>query len=113
MRGAKPMKTMTESSGEDEMHGDDQRGKKQNVIDLLIERADSKGFVTLEDLMEFFPNEDDDQESMRAVIVFLRHEGVDIVGSKFQEKRSSFDPENVDRVMSDPVESDDTVGLYF
>lgn len=95
------------------MHGDDQRWKKQNVIDLLIERADSKGFVTLEDLMEFFPNEDDDHESLRAVIVFLRHEGVDIVDPKFQEKRSAFDPETVNRISSDPVGSDDTVGLYF
>lgn len=95
------------------MHGDDQRRKNENVIDLLIERADSKGFVTIEDLIEFFPDENDDHESLRAVIVFLRHEGVDVVDPKLNDITNAIDLKNVDRIRSDPVGSDDTVGLYF
>jgi len=96
------------------MLGDDQRQDKKAAIEALIARADSQGFVTIEDLMAFFPNADDDLEQLRSVIATLRYKGVDIIDLK-----SSLDAEDKNETESstmvdvDLVGSEDTVGLYL
>ena len=96
------------------MLGDNQRQDKKAAIEALIARADSQGFVTIEDLMAFFPNADDDLEQLRSVIATLRYKGVDIIDLK-----SSLDAEDKNETESstmvdvDLVGSEDTVGLYL
>lgn len=94
------------------MLGDDQR-KKKTIIDALIARADTRGYLTIEDLMEFFPNEDDDLASMHAVIASLNQQGVDVLDSKSVEIGD--DAELDDEIKVDYVldGSEDTVGLYL
>lgn len=94
------------------MLGDDQR-KKKTIIDALIARADTRGYLTVEDLMEFFPNEDDDLASMHAVIASLNQQGVDVLDSKSVEIGD--DTELDDEITVDYVldGSEDTVGLYL
>jgi len=93
--------------------GDQQRKKQESVIYALIERADTKGYVTLEDLMEFFPVEDDDHDKLRAVIVLLRHEGVEILDVKPDDNRADRNAYSDDRVGFEFDGSEDTVGLYL
>jgi RNA polymerase primary sigma factor len=93
--------------------GDQQRKKQESVIDALIERADTKGYITLEDLMEFFPIEDDDLEILRAVIVLLRSEGVEILDGKPEDNRADRKAYSDDRVGIEFDGSEDTVGLYL
>ena len=95
------------------MVGDQQRKKQESVIYALIERADTKGYVTLEDLMEFFPVEDDDHDKLRAVIVLLRHEGVEILDVKPDDNRADRNAYSDDRVGFEFDGSEDTVGLYL
>ncbi|MBW6465546.1 MAG: sigma-70 family RNA polymerase sigma factor [Brevefilum sp.] len=95
------------------MVGDSQRKKQERVIDALIERADTKGYVTLEDLMEFFPIEDDDHDNLHNVIVLLRHEGVEILDAKPEDNRANRKAYSEDKVGFEFDGSEDTVGLYL
>lgn len=95
------------------MVGDHQRKKQESVIDVLIERADTKGYVTLEDLMEFFPIEDDDHDHLRAVIVLLRQEGVEILDAKPDDSRADRNAYTDEGGGNEFDGSEDTVGLYL
>ena len=95
------------------MVGDQQRNKKESIIDALIDRADTKGYISLEDLMEFFPVEDDDQSNLRAVIVLLRQEGVEILDANPDDNRPNKNTNANERMGFDFNGSEDTVGLYL
>ena len=92
------------------------QNKNEKVIDLLIERADSQGYLTIEDLMEFFPNGDDDVEALSAIMLVLRKQGVDIL----DKETSQLDQYQISGKYTPPkksdmshVQPDDTVGLYL
>jgi RNA polymerase primary sigma factor len=89
-----------------------QHEKIEAVIDALILRADTRGYVTIEDLMEFFPNEDDDRGALQAVMLYLRKEGVDILdGNTAYVFNDIQENENIPNAEFDG--SEDTVGLYL
>jgi RNA polymerase primary sigma factor len=86
---------------------------------MLLEKADVQGYLTTEDLMEFYPEGDDDSEHLGAVVMALRRHGVDIL-----DKDSDYDFESNDEESSpqsdfepaidlERIGSDDTVGLYL
>ncbi|MCB2209753.1 sigma-70 family RNA polymerase sigma factor [bacterium] len=88
------------------------------LIELLMERADSQGFLTIEDLMEAFPDGDDDVESLSRLMLTLRKQGVEILdqeaSDRFFADESDDDDDPPKRHTSlESVGSDDTVGLYL
>ena len=92
------------------------RAKEQNALfELLLERADSQGFLTIDDLMEFFPEGDDDTEALNRLILSLRKQGVEIVDHDTvqEEEPDEDDEENSSRNSLEHVGTDDTVGLYL
>ena len=96
----------------------DRLGKKtERTVEALLERADSQGFLTLEDLMEAFPEGDDDTEALNSLILSLRKQGVEIVDHETRQKESADEDEEEDeptpRVGLESVGTDDTVGLYL
>jgi RNA polymerase primary sigma factor len=93
--------------------GDHQRKKQESVIDALIDRADTKGYVTLEDLMEFLPIEDDDHDHLRAVIVLLQQEGVEILDANQDDNRADRYAYSDENAGCEFDGSEDTVGLYL
>ena len=95
------------------MVGDQQRKNQEGVIDALIDRADTKGYVTLQDLMEFFPIEDDDHENLHTVIVLLRAEGVEILDTESDANQADKNADHLDREGFEFDGSEDTVGLYL
>ena len=94
------------------MVDEQQHGKIEAVIDALILRADTRGYVTIEDLMEFFPNEDDDRGALQAVMLYLRKEGVDILDGNTEYAISEL-PEDENIPSLEFEGSEDTVGLYL
>jgi RNA polymerase primary sigma factor len=84
---------------------------------MLLEKADVQGYLTTEDLMEFYPNGEDDAEHLSAIVVALRRRGVDILdrendfemGDDEGLPQSDFDP----FVDLERISTDDTVGLYL
>lgn len=84
--------------------------------EALLERAEDKGYLTIEDLMEIFPDGDGDIELLSRIMLKLRTQGVEIYDQKLLKKAiptSAEDtkPINVTRV--DSIKADDTVGLYL
>lgn len=98
------------------MLGDHQRNSREDAIESLLDRADSQGFLTIEDLMEVFPKGDEDVETLSAIMITLRRQGVDILDQdSIAETLSedSNDEKNKKRKGLEVVSSDDTVGLYL
>jgi RNA polymerase primary sigma factor len=84
---------------------------------MLLEKADVQGYLTTEDLMEFYPNGDEDTEHLSAIVLALRRRGVDIL-----DRESDYDlaeDESLPHSDFDPyadlerISTDDTVGLYL
>jgi len=84
---------------------------------MLLEKADVQGYLTTEDLMEFYPNGEDDAEHLSAIVLALRRRGVDILDRENEFElseeeglpQSDFDP----FVDLERISTDDTVGLYL
>jgi RNA polymerase primary sigma factor len=97
-----------------------QSKKAEKAIEVLLERADSQGFLTIEDLMEAFPDGDDDAEALSALMIKLKKQGVEVIDQEalINEYQQEDDDEDdgdkpVQRVGMEHVGSDDTVGLYL
>jgi RNA polymerase primary sigma factor len=93
--------------------GERPRKNIEIVVDELIKRADTRGFVTVDELMAFFPDDDDEDDSLRAVILFLNHQGVEIMDSKSIDTRLESKTTTTSPGRIDPISSDDTLGMYL
>jgi len=88
----------------------------EKAVDALLERAETQGYLSIEDLMEIFPEGDEDIESLSRIMLKLRKQGVEIYDQEsFDEAvlRSEEDTRPIKLVELDQVKSDDTVGLYL
>ncbi|MBC6936925.1 MAG: RNA polymerase subunit sigma [Chloroflexi bacterium] len=96
-----------------------------NVIQELISRADQRGYITYDDVLEFLDDEGDDMNSIETLLFELDELGVEIrqesepparVGFG-EEVEFEFEPEELtqDPAVGDinAVSPDDPVGLYF
>ena len=97
---------------------DHQQDMIEKVIETLLERVDSQGFLTIEDLMHFFPDEDD-TENIKKVILKLSQRGIEIYDEDTLGSADA-DHENQDTSHArkkggslEHVSADDTVGLYL
>ncbi len=99
------------------MAGERQGKRTEHAVEVLLERADSQGFLTIEDLMETFPEGDDDTDALNNLILILRKQGVEIVDHESLTEDASEedddDDEDASRVGLEHVGTDDTVGLYL
>lgn len=85
---------------------------------MLLEKADVQGYLTTEDLMEFYPDVTKDAERIEAVMVALRRRGVEILDG---DSESDIPEIEVLPTVSDmdtfsnleTISSDDTIGLYL
>jgi RNA polymerase primary sigma factor len=94
------------------------RKRNAEILSMLLEKADVQGYLTTEDLMEFYPDVSQDAEHIEAVVVALRRHGVevldndldmDLVDSESRLANSDFDTfSNLES-----ISSDDTIGLYL
>jgi RNA polymerase primary sigma factor len=84
----------------------------------LLEKADVQGYLTTEDLMEFYPDVSKDAERIEAVMVALRRRGVEILDgdseAELADLETSAAASDMDTFSNlDTVSSDDTIGLYL
>jgi RNA polymerase primary sigma factor len=93
-----------------------QQSSREESIELLLERADTQGFLTIEDLMEIFPKGDEDIETLSAIMIHLKQQGVDILDQDSLNHITFTDREedtSKKKMGLEVVSSDDTVGLYL
>ena len=87
------------------------------LANALLERADSQGFLTTDDILDVLPDADENTPLLEDVFAYLHAMGVEIFGERAGEP----DVEKLDDVAEDEddsfdlsgVASDDTVGLYL
>ena len=93
--------------------------QKTEILSMLLEKADVQGYLTTEDLMEFYPNGDEDAEHLSAIVVALRRRGVDILDREQDFELEELEEEPLLQNEFEPIidieriGSDDTVGLYL
>ncbi len=94
------------------------RARSKEILNLLLEKADVQGYLTTEDLMEFYPDVSKDAERIEAVMVALRRRGVEILDgdadTELAELEVSPSVSDMDTFSNlDTISSDDTIGLYL
>lgn len=94
------------------------RTKSVEILNMLLEKADVQGYLTTEDLMEFYPDVSKDAERIEAVLVALRRQGVEILDG--ESDSDLMDQETISPITDmdnfsnlDNISSDDTIGLYL
>ncbi len=95
----------------------DRRRKNREILDLLLEQASVKGYLTTDDLLEVSPDVAEDAERLSVIMHSLRHRGVDVVDPETLDSSPAgafaipsletwADPEPIDS-------SGDSVGMYL
>ncbi|MCX6056261.1 MAG: sigma-70 family RNA polymerase sigma factor [Chloroflexi bacterium] len=94
------------------------RVRNTEILNMLLEKADIQGYLTTEDLMEFYPDVSKDAERIESVMVALRRHGVEILDGDIDpdlgDGESSLAISDMDTFSNlENVSSDDTIGLYL
>ena len=90
---------------------------RNEVINILLEKAGVQGYLTTDDLMEIAP--DFDSEKMSVIMSTLKRRGVDILDPDDDYSSSMIESPNLDpgyESWANPVETvliEDSVGLYL
>ena len=93
--------------------------RNTEILSMLLEKADVQGYLTTEDLMEFYPQVTEDADRLEAIVLALRRRGVDILDqddseNPFDENDESLADSDIDPFVDlTRISSDDTVGLYL
>jgi len=91
----------------------------ENILDVLLEKADLQGQITIEDLFELIPENRDDPKEVGKLMKALRRNGVNVIDSSSEEE---FVVDDLDSDLTDefsgfanlePISSDDTISLYL
>ncbi len=106
-------------------HSDPEQNERsapgQEVMAVLLEKADTQGFLTTDDIIDAMPDADEALEQLEEIFAWLHASGVEVFG----DKSDTFDGDAADEVLEDEedddddaydlsgVSSDDTVGLYL
>jgi len=107
--------------------------KTQKSVQGLLAKAESQGYLTLDDIMEVFPEAEDSLEELEELFIFLSEEGVQVLYDEQQpdsdteedggdEEPSDDEGETASSQVEPPVDpsfdlseiaSDDTISLYL
>jgi RNA polymerase primary sigma factor len=91
--------------------------QKAEVVHILLEKAELQGYLTTEDITETCPSwGDEDEEKLAEIIIYLRHQGVDIADEGLDFSFGSYDGQSGDNESGNVLEnisSDDSIGLYL
>ncbi len=90
---------------------------RELALTLLLEKANTQGYLTTDDLMEAYPDVRQDTERLSVLLLALRQRGLDVVDSSPQipPPPDSFSLEEEDAPLSaiEEIPSNDSIGLYL
>jgi RNA polymerase primary sigma factor len=99
--------------------------KKQLAMRMLIDKAGVQGYLTSDDLIEFFPDSSQDTEKLAALLTALRRRGIEVIDAD-DPFASSTASEPFERTqggsaslmesnqrLDENISRDDTVGMYL
>ncbi len=91
----------------------------ENILEMLVEKADLKGQLTFEDLLEVLPDQQEDSDQFSELVVTLRSQGIEIIDQAAEEENPE---EELELQYSDglqvfanldPISSEDSISLYL
>ncbi|NLG48481.1 MAG: sigma-70 family RNA polymerase sigma factor [Chloroflexi bacterium] len=99
------------------------------AVQLLLVKAEDQGYVTLDDLMEVYPEVEENVSELEDLFIYLSEEGVQVLyGDKKEEEEAGEQPEEAEEPREEEEEkvtptaaeaplsdiaSDDTISLYL
>ena len=99
--------------------------KNNKAIQLLLTKAEIQGYITLDDMMEVFPEVEENLEELDDLFIYLSEEGIQVLygdekkGAEGPSEEGAKEPE----VLEEPpletnfdlseIASDDTISLYL
>jgi RNA polymerase primary sigma factor len=88
------------------------------VLNLLLEKASIKGYLTTDDLVEVYPDVGQDSERFSVIMLALRNRGVEILDEGSEDQAYAEDdpysePDRWSEPDNYPVSTEDTIGLYL
>ena len=97
-----------------------------DVITELLEKAELQGYLTMDDVIEMFPDPEQRVDEVEEVFIRLNEAGIEVYDEKsdIQEQKHSPEEMAAEEIVEDPeieadafdlsgISSDDTVGLYL
>ena len=92
-----------------------QQVKKKLTIEMLLERADDQGYLTLRDLLGVISEDDDNLEGIRTILKVLRDRGIHIqnADAQFDQPSTVLKKKQHRKSGLAAVQATDTVGLYL
>lgn len=92
------------------------RKRNTEILGMLLEKADIQGYLTTDDLMEFYPDVSQDAEHLEGIVMALRRRGVEFLDQESDPAytESDYDGAEFENFSNlEPVSSEDTIGLYL
>lgn len=92
------------------------RKRNTEILGMLLEKADIQGYLTTDDLMEFYPDVSQDAEHLEGIVMALRRRGIEFLDQESEAPYSDgdFEGSDFDSFSNlEPVSSEDTIGLYL
>jgi RNA polymerase primary sigma factor len=95
----------------------DERGKDAETVSVLMDKADTQGYLLTDDIINAFPKAEDANEQLEELFAFLHGAGIDVY-----DQKSEVPPQVVTRTRRlqheeefdlSTISTDDTVGLYL
>ncbi len=95
-----------------------QHRRGTEVLNMLLEKASIKGYLTTDDLVEVYPDIGQDSERFSVIMLALRNRGVEILDEESEEQAFINDDQaDESNRWSEPdkfaVSSEDSIGLYL
>nr|MBC7245596.1 sigma-70 family RNA polymerase sigma factor [Chloroflexota bacterium] len=98
--------------------------EKEKTLDPareLIEKAEEQGYLTVEDVLEYFPEAEKNLPQLEDLLTYLYNEGIEIISEEEEEEekeeakeQEEMEPEIEEEVFDlSGISSDDTISLYL
>jgi RNA polymerase primary sigma factor len=89
---------------------------KESVKQALLTKAEAQGCLTLDDMMEAFPEAEENLVELEDLLIYLNEEGIQIVydeEAKEEVKADAAEQEEEEVLDLSEIASDDTISLYL
>ena len=91
--------------------------EKQSAKELLLSKAEQHGCLTLDDMMEAFPEAEENLAELEDLLIYLNEEGIQIVYEeepKDEVRAEATEQQEEEEVLDlSEISSDDTISLYL
>ncbi|MBN1400714.1 MAG: sigma-70 family RNA polymerase sigma factor [Anaerolineae bacterium] len=99
-------------------------GEKNKLLQTLLDKAEENGYVTLDDLMQAFPEAEENLAELEDLFIHLSKEGIQVlydddkpaeddIADETEEVESDSEEEPVQESSLSEISSDDTISLYL